>query len=366
MARRPPRPDVRPCRAGRAVTHPGCVLNGRRRIVPAVVSAAAVAAAAVAVVVTMLTAGHAPHVNHDSPVNPAAPQSGPWAAPYYYLGAGGPSPVQVMAATGIRRFTLAFVVSDGSCRPAWENGDPPTGGAQEAVIRDIRAAGGDVSVSFGGMGGTKLAVTCTSPEALAAAYQQVISHFRLRAIDLDAEDTEITTPAVRQRMVSALSILRRNDPGLMISVTIAAEPDGLDSNGRDLIARAAADGLRVDAWTIMPFDFSVRVPDMGQASVRAAEGLKNELVTAYHEPPSAAYRTMGISSMNGRTDTGETVSVADFQAMLRYARAHHLARFTFWSINRDRPCGPGAAADSCSGIARESYAFSRIIAAYRG
>ena len=306
-------------------------------------------------------------------VNQAAPTSGPsaaayehWAAPYDYLAAGGPPPAQVMKATGIRRFTLAFIVSDGTCTPVWDAPDPLTGGSEEAAIREIRAAGGDVAVSFGGAGGTKLAATCTSPEALADAYQQVISAYRLRAIDLDAEDTEIATAAVRQRMVSALIILRQRDPGLMISITMGAEPDGPDASGRDLIARAAMGRLRVDAWTIMPFDFSARVPDIGQASVQAAEALKNDLMSAYHEPSSAAYRTMGISSVNGRDETGDIVSVTDFQTMLRYVQAHQLARFAFWSVNRDRSCTQDSTEDSCSGIAQVPYAFTRIVAGYRG
>ena len=74
------------------------------------------------------------------------------------------------------------------------------------------------------MGGTKLAVTCSSPEALAGAYQKVVSAYRLRAIDLDVEDTEIGSAVVRQRILSALIILRRQDPGLMISITIGAAP----------------------------------------------------------------------------------------------------------------------------------------------
>ncbi len=43
--------------------------------------------------------------------------------------------------------------------------------------------------------------------------------------------------------------------------------------------------------------------------------------------------------MNGETDeTSETVSVADFETMLAFAQQNHLARFTFWAVNRDRPC----------------------------
>ena len=295
-----------------------------------------------------------------------APASRPWIAPYDYLAAGGPSPAEVMKATGIRRFTLAFVVSDGACEPVWDNGDPLDGASEEAAIRGIRSAGGEVTVSFGGNGGTKLGLTCDSPEALAGVYQQVISAYRLPAIDLDIEDTEIGSAAARQRIIGALAIVRQRDPGLMISVTIAADSNGPEPGGQALITEAAASGLRIDAWTIMPFDFAGPGTDMAQASVQAAEGLKNDLMSAYHESASAAYRTMGISTMNGVTDTGELVSAADFQVMLRYVLAHHLARFAFWSVNRDMPCTAGSDSNTCSGIAQKPYAYSKISVSYSG
>jgi hypothetical protein len=289
-----------------------------------------------------------------------ASSGGPWIAPYDYLAAGGPSPAAVMQATGIRRFTLAFVVSDGGCRPVWDNGDPVDGASEEAAIRGIRSAGGEITVSFGGNGGTKLGLTCDSPEALAGVYQQVISAYRLPAIDLDIEDTEVGSAVARQRIIGALAIVRQRDPGLVISVTIAADSSGPESGGQGLITEAAASGLRIDAWTVMPFDFAGPGTDMAQASVQAAEGLKNDLMSAYHEPASVAYRTMGISSMNGRTDSGELVSTADFQVMLRYVLAHHLARFAFWSVNRDLPCTSASDSNTCSGIAQKPYAFTRI------
>ena len=58
--------------------------------------------------------------------------------------------------------------------------------------------------------------------------------------------------------------------------------------------------------------------------------------------------------------------MTDFQTMLQYVQAHHLAGFAFWSVNRDRPCTPGSTADTCSGIAQVPYAFTKIIAGYRG
>ena len=191
----------------------------------------------------------------------------------------------------------------------------------------------------------------------------VISAYRVRAIDLDLEDTEVATSVVRQRIISALDIVRRDNPNLFISVTMASNPDGPDSNGQDLIARAAASGLHINAWTIMPIDFVPTEPDMGQVSVRAAEGLKTDLVKTYRETAAAAYRTMGISSVAGIDNTGDTMTPADFQVVLAYVQAHHLARFTFWSVNRDQPCTQGLspADDSCSGVAQLPYAFTQTV-----
>jgi hypothetical protein len=107
---------------------------------------------------------------------------------------------------------------------------------------------------------------------------------------------------------------------------------------------------------------------MGHASIAAAEGLANQLVAAYHLTLAVAYERAGISSMNGRTDeAAETVSLEDFQTMLAFAQRKHLARFTFWSVNRDRSCGGvDSTSDSCSGIAQQPLAFSGVIAQYHG
>ena len=362
-----------------AVAHNGWMASGRRRMArllsaPAPAVLAGITAVLVAACSTQGTraattgtpATQGASATQSTPVNQPAPASGPWIAPYDYLAAGGPSPAEVMKATGIRRFTLAFIVSDGACQPVWDNGDPLTGASEEAAISGIRSAGGEAAVAVGGMGGTKLGLTCTSPEALAGVYQQVISAYRLRAIDVDVEDTEIGSAVARQRIIGALAIVRQRDPGLMISVTIAADSSGPEPGGQALITEAAAAGLRIDAWTIMPFDFSGPGTDMAQASTQAAEGLKNDLMSAYHESASAAYRTMGISSMNGRTDAGELVSAADFQVILRYVLAHHLARFAFWSVNRDLPCTADSNSNTCSGIAQQPYAFTRISVSYHG
>ena len=48
------------------------------------------------------------------------------AAPYLYQGWGSPpNPATVMNATGVRWFTMAFILSNGYCNPMWD-GQPAT------------------------------------------------------------------------------------------------------------------------------------------------------------------------------------------------------------------------------------------------
>jgi len=306
-----------------------------------------------------------------TPSPTTSPPPGPGAmaaAPYEYLGWGNPQrPTDVMAAAGVKWFTLAFILSDGGCNPAWDGSRPLTGGADQSAINSIRGAGGDVIPSFGGWSGAKLGERCSSASALAGAYQKVINAYSLKAIDIDIENTEFETASVRQRVIDALKVVRTNNPGLTTFITMGTEKTGPSGTGVDLINRGAAAGLQNDGWILMPFDFGGGSTNMGSLSIQASEGLKSRLKTAYGYTDDQAYRRMGISSMNGKTDVaGELVRIEDFQQMLTYAKQHHLARFTFWSINRDRPCGSGGDGDSCSGISQQQYDFTKIITQYTG
>ena len=72
---------------------------------------------------------------------------------------------------------------------------------------------------------------------------------------------------------------------------------------------------------------------------------------------------MGITPLQF---TGISQFSNDFQTILSYAKQHHLARFSFWSINRDRQCGSGSDSDSCSGVPQSALAFTRIVVQYTG
>jgi hypothetical protein len=231
-------------------------------------------------------------------------------APYLYNGWGSPpNPSTITQATGVKWFTLAFVLSNGYCNPQWDGSRALTGGVDQQTVNTVRANGGDIIPSFGGYSGNKLESSCSSAGELAGAYQKVINAYGLKAIDIDIEADAYSNPTVQQRTVDALKTVK--------------------------------------------------------LTTQAAEGLKNALKTAYHYSDDQAYRDMGISSMNGITDNNETVTVNDFRTILAYAQQHHLARLTFWSANRDRPC-TGGPADSCSGVAQSAWDYTRVFAGYTG
>ncbi|GGL15256.1 chitinase [Sphaerisporangium melleum] len=286
-------------------------------------------------------------------------------APYLYMGWGSPpSPASVMSATGVKWFTMAFVLSGGGCTPAWDGQRPLQGGVDATAIGQIKAAGGEIVPSFGGWSGNKLGPNCATPQALAGAYQQVISAYNLKAIDIDIENSdEFENEAVQDRILNALKIVKQNNPGIKTIVTFGTGTSGPNYYGTRLINQAAALGAGIDVFTIMPFDFGGGA-DMYQSTVNASEGLKNALKNAFGWSDATAYAHMGISGMNGLSDQQELTSPGTWTQIRDWAKSRGLARLAFWSVNRDRPCPGGGVTASCSGISQSDWEFTRITAGF--
>ena len=296
----------------------------------------------------------------------ASPTAAPQAvAPYIYNGWGDPpDPAEVMKATGVSWFTMAFVLDSGGCDPQWDGGRPLTGGVDQDTVDTVRGAGGDIVPSFGGASGNKLEQSCADAGALAGAYQKVIDAYGLKAIDIDIEGDAYNDPSTQQKTIDALKQVKADNAGLVTYVTFPSDQSGPDDS---MIQRAADSGLEVDGWTIMPFDFGGAGKNMADLTKQATDGLKDSVKGAYGYSDEEAYAHSGLSSMNGITDVKETVTTDDFTAITAYAQEHHLARLSFWSVNRDRPC-PGAYPndDTCSGVDQEPWQFTKTLAGFTG
>jgi chitinase len=286
------------------------------------------------------------------------------AAPYIYPGWGNPpAPSTVMNATGIKAFTMAFVLANG-CNPVWDGEGGLTGGVHASTINAIRAAGGDVVPSFGGYSGNKLGPNCSTPELLAGAYQKVIDAFGLKAIDIDIENTdEFENFTVQDRILNALKIVKQKNPTIKTILTFGTTTSGPSATGVRLVNQAKALGANVDIFAIMPFDFGGG-SNMYQNTVNATEGLKNTVKSAFGYTDAQAYARLGISGMNGLSDQQELTTVAIWTQVRDYAKSKGLARFTFWAVNRDRGCAGGGVVSNCSGIAQNDWDFTRVTAGF--
>jgi chitinase len=298
------------------------------------------------------------------PTTPPATGTKMAAAPYIYPGWGNPpAPATVMNATGVKAFTIAFVLANG-CNPVWDGEGGLTGGVHESTINAIKAAGGSVVPSIGGWSGNKLGPNCATPEALAGAYQKVIDAFALKAIDIDIENTdEFENYVVADRIVGALKIVKQKNPSVKTILTFGTTPTGPNTHGIRLINQAKAMGANIDIFAQMPFDFSGGA-DMYASTVGASEGLKNQLKSTFGWTDAQAYSHMGISGMNGLSDQQELTSVETWTRIRDYAKNNNFARFTFWAVNRDRGCAGGGVVSNCSGIAQADWAFTKISAGF--
>ena len=108
-----------------------------------------------------------------------------------------------MSATGVKWFTMAFMLSGGGCTPAWDGNRPLTGGAdQQRSTRSGPRAATSVP-SFGGWRATSSARTAPPRRRSPAPYQQVINAYGLKAIDIDIENTdEFENEVVQDRILT--------------------------------------------------------------------------------------------------------------------------------------------------------------------
>jgi len=324
-----------------------------------------------AAVLSLLVAGSAAAATLTAGSASAATLTSSWyaQAPYVMpLDNNPPNLPAVMSATGEKAFMLAFILANGSsCSAAWDGTAPVSSDTAVAgVINGVRNAGGDVSVSIGGYGGTKLGQVCSNATTTAAAYQAVVTKYALKAIDFDLEEPEYENLTAVNNELGAAQILQRNNPGIYISVTLPGTTSGTGYFGQNALNTAKSLGFTPDNWSIMPFDGGFNGAASQQSALTSFNGL---LTSTFGWTAANAWAHEGISQMNGRSDTGETFSTADFASNLSFAKSKGLGRFTFWSVNRDRQCAGGAnstTSGTCSSVVQSDWDFTKYGVQFAG
>src|SRR5262249_48486005 len=192
--------------------------------------------------------------------------------------------------SGARYFTLAFLETLGksSCTGGWNGykGQRICWGRYGSDLASLRTLGGDAFPSFGGwsadQGGTEIADSCKDVNAIAAAYEDVITRYDVTRLDMDVEGRSLNRTDGVDRRNKALKIVEdwaatQRRP-FQVSYTLPTSAAGLEPTGVAMLKNALANGTRVDVVNIMTFDYYDRVTtDMGTAAVNAATGTAAQL-----------------------------------------------------------------------------------------
>ncbi|MFF1683699.1 MULTISPECIES: cellulose binding domain-containing protein [unclassified Streptomyces] len=273
-------------------------------------------------------------------------------------------------ATGVKEYNLAFVTSGGSCTPKW--GGVTDLGSDEvaAQIGDLRAAGGDVRVSFGGASGTELAQACSSASDLAAAYQKVIDQFKLTKVDFDVEGGALPDTAANTKRAQAIATLQKNNPNLNVSFTLPVMPEGLTSDGVNFLKNAKENGVSADLVNIMAMDYGASYSgDMGTYAEQAATATQAQIKSALGLSDAAAWKAVAITPMIGVNDvSSEVFKVDDATQLVAFAKEKGLGGLSMWSATRDKACEGGAsnsAQPTCSSIEQSADAFQKAFASFK-
>ena len=286
-------------------------------------------------------------------------------APYLYLGAGDHFQItQCADASGQKFYTLAFIIADPHHQPAWDGRFPLAENLYGEQIRAIRERGGDVIVSFGGEGGTELAIAETNAAALETNYQSVITQYKLTWLDFDIEGEALHNREANERRNTVLASLQAKNPGLIISYTLPVDPEGMPEGARKLLADAKAKGVNVHSANVMTMDFGAhfsagkKMSEVSIASVLKAHEQCQQIDPAMQ---------MGITAMIGQNDQrGEVFTQDDAQVLKDWAEARPwVCSLSFWASNRDagKP-GKHGNGNTTSGVEQRPWEFTLIFKSF--
>jgi hypothetical protein len=262
-------------------------------------------------------------------------------------------------ATGQKYYTLAFITAGSNGQPMWGGVTPMEQNFLLDQITQLRAAGGDVIVSFGGANGTPIDAAITNVNTLVSTYQAVINRYGLTWIDFDIEGFWVADQASIDRRNAAARILQQNNPNLKITYCLPVMPTGLTWDGTNVITKAKAAGVNIYNVNIMAMDYGQSNSQMGSAAISAAQNTRNQTGL-----------NIGITPMIGKNDTqNETFTLANATEVLNFANANgYVNMIAMWSMNRDNGGCPGqtSASPTCSGLSQGNFAFVNIFKSFSG
>jgi Bacterial Ig domain/Cellulose binding domain/Calx-beta domain len=294
--------------------------------------------------------------------------------------------VSAAQTTGLRYFTLAFIVADPNHEPSWAGySEYALGTAYDTALRaqisQLRTMGGDVIVSFGGAANQELALVITDVPTLQAAYQSIIDAYSLTHIDFDVEGAATADKASIDRRNQAIAGLQQDAAAagreLVVSYTLPVLPTGLTADGLYVVSSAIRYGVDLGVVNIMAMDYGDSAApnpagQMGDYAIQAANSLFNQLRSLYgaSKTETQLWAMVGVTPMIGVNDvTTETFDQQEARELVAFAEQKGIGRISMWSLNRDQQNANGTLGYvdlKSSSILQDPFEFSLIFNAFTG
>lgn len=320
----------------------------------------------------------------------AGPTAKSWAVPYVDVTLTPQFEFQDPDVNPATDVALAFVVADpkDGCAPSWGGAYTPDEAAAslelDRRISQLRAGGGNIMLSVGGLTNTELAVACTDQARLTDAYRQLVRRYDLSTLDLDIEGTAVADQASLTRRAKALKDVQAEQAAagkpLNVWLTLPVAPEGLTADGLNAVRLTLEGGVALRGVNVMTMDYGSAdgsEPDMLELSLSALEATHKQLTDLYLRlgmqlTSPQVWARIGATPMIGQNDVdAERFSVDDARGLAAFAVENGLGRVSMWSLNRDAKCrgtftGVVVHSNTCSGVDQDALAFSSVFAGLPG
>ena len=232
-------------------------------------------------------------------------------------------------------------------------------------MKNLREHGGDYTISIGGQVGDAPWVVSQNQNALENFYNEVISAYSLKRIDLDIEESNQDQD---QNIINARALKNVQDKtNIEVTLTIPIMPSGWEQKQVNIINAYLDAGVDIAVINSMTMCYGTGVyenEDYGTASVRAITNSIEQLKTIYSNhgqeltDDQAYLKTGATFSIGYESNLYPVFTLEMANTVINDARKHYYGLVSMWSMGRDAKLEPNSAITT-------QYNYSKILQKYQ-
>ncbi|MGM9903267.1 hypothetical protein A5844_002271 [Enterococcus sp. 10A9_DIV0425] len=259
---------------------------------------------------------------------------------------------EVYRQTGQRFFNLAFMqargIKDGRIDWAWgsnsglsesDNDQWQYEGIKQS-IRELREAGGDAALSFGGLNSGAFWEVTQDEDMLYNGYKEIVEGYGLTRIDFDVEAGAM---GYAENLANAKAVKRLQDStGVAVTLTLPVMDTGLISTGLTVLQAYLEAGVDLTNVNIMTMCYGESVPDYALGSMDAVDNTMVQLKNHYQQyagislTDEQAYAKLGTTpSVGFESEQHPYFTSSMMKQVVNHAKERKIGMVSYWSMNRD-------------------------------